>query len=109
MHSLCVSGSIFTHKVTNSEINSITNVYCIESYYKTYYKTKRSKQRNKEPHHKQMIVGPHAKNRSSSSEQQSIAAIYMKYGKCEYIKYSTSARNNDMQGYNTKGLTTWFN
>jgi hypothetical protein len=24
---LCVSGSIFTHKVTNSEINSITCVY----------------------------------------------------------------------------------
>jgi hypothetical protein len=27
---------------------------------------------------------------SSSSEQQSIAAIYRKYGKCEYIKYSAS-------------------
>jgi hypothetical protein len=24
---LCVTGSIFTHKVTNSEINSITSVY----------------------------------------------------------------------------------
>jgi hypothetical protein len=24
---LCVPGSIFTHKATNSEINSITNVY----------------------------------------------------------------------------------
>jgi hypothetical protein len=31
---LCVLGSIFTHKVTNSEINSITSVYYIESYYK---------------------------------------------------------------------------
>jgi hypothetical protein len=31
---LCVSGSIFTHKVTNSEINSITSVYYIEFYYK---------------------------------------------------------------------------
>jgi hypothetical protein len=28
---LCVSGSIFTHKTTNSEINSITSVYNIES------------------------------------------------------------------------------
>jgi hypothetical protein len=27
---------------------------------------------------------------SSSSKQQSIAAIYKKYGKCEYIKYSAS-------------------
>jgi hypothetical protein len=42
---LCVPGSNFTHKTINSEINSITSVYYIESYYKTYYKTKRSKQR----------------------------------------------------------------
>jgi hypothetical protein len=28
---LCVPGSIFTHKATNSELNSITNVYYIES------------------------------------------------------------------------------
>jgi hypothetical protein len=40
----CVPGSIFTHKVTNSEINSITSVYYINSYNKTDYKTKRSKQ-----------------------------------------------------------------
>jgi hypothetical protein len=34
MHSfMCVLGSSFTHKVTNSEINSITIVYYIESYY----------------------------------------------------------------------------
>jgi hypothetical protein len=33
---------------------------------------------------------------SSSSEQQSIAAIYRKYGKCEYIKYSASVGNNKM-------------
>jgi hypothetical protein len=46
---------------------------------------------------------------SSSFEQQSIGAIYRKYGKCEYIKYFTSAGNNDMQDYNKKGLTTWFN
>jgi hypothetical protein len=31
---LCVPGSSFTHKVTNSETNSITNVYYIVSYYK---------------------------------------------------------------------------
>jgi hypothetical protein len=31
---LCVPGSRFTHKVTNSEINSITSVYYIKSYYK---------------------------------------------------------------------------
>jgi hypothetical protein len=31
---LCVPGSSFTHKVTNSEINSITSVYYIISYYK---------------------------------------------------------------------------
>jgi hypothetical protein len=42
---LCVLGSIFTYKVTNSEIKSITNVCYIEFYNKTYYKTKRSKQR----------------------------------------------------------------
>jgi hypothetical protein len=29
--------------MTNSEINSITSVYYIESYYIAYYKTKRSK------------------------------------------------------------------
>jgi hypothetical protein len=29
---------------------------------------------------------------SSSSEQQSIAVIYRKYDKCEYIKYSTSVQ-----------------
>jgi hypothetical protein len=28
---LCVTGSSFTHKATNSEINSITSVYYIES------------------------------------------------------------------------------
>jgi hypothetical protein len=28
---LCVSGLSFTHKAINSEINSITNVYYIES------------------------------------------------------------------------------
>jgi hypothetical protein len=38
-----------------------------------------------------MTGGMHAKKKSSSknssfSEQQSIAAIYRKYGKCEYIK-----------------------
>jgi hypothetical protein len=42
------------------------------------------------------------------SEQQSIAAIYRKYGKCEYIKYSASVGNNDMQACNKKGLTNWF-
>jgi hypothetical protein len=31
---------------------------------------------------------------SSSSEQQSIAAIYRKYDKCEYIKYYASVENN---------------
>jgi hypothetical protein len=41
---LCVTRSSFTHKTTNSEINSITSVYYIESYYKAYYKTKRSTQ-----------------------------------------------------------------
>jgi hypothetical protein len=37
-----------------------------------------------------------------------MAAIYKKYGKCEYIKYSASAGNNDMQACNKKGLTNWF-
>jgi hypothetical protein len=46
---------------------------------------------------------------SSSSKQQSIVAIYRKYGKCEYTKYSASVGNNDMQAYNKNGLTTWFN
>jgi hypothetical protein len=46
---------------------------------------------------------------SSPSEQQSIIAIYKKWGKCEYIKYSTSVGNNDIQAYNEKGLTTGFN
>jgi hypothetical protein len=40
---LCVSESSFTHKVTNDEVNSITSVYYIDSYYKAYYKTKGSK------------------------------------------------------------------
>jgi hypothetical protein len=31
---LCVPGSSFTHKATSSEINSITSVYYIISYYK---------------------------------------------------------------------------
>jgi hypothetical protein len=31
--------------------------------------------------------------------------MYRKQGKCEYIKYSTSASNNDMQAYNMKDLT----
>jgi hypothetical protein len=31
---LCVPRSSFTHKATNSEINNITSVYYIESYYK---------------------------------------------------------------------------
>jgi hypothetical protein len=38
--SLCVSVSSFTYKSTNSEINSITSIYYIISYYKTYYKSK---------------------------------------------------------------------
>jgi hypothetical protein len=37
-----------------------------------------------------------------------MAAIYKKYDKCEYIKYSASAGNNDMQACNKKGLTNWF-
>jgi hypothetical protein len=32
---LCVSGLSFTHKTTNSEINNITSIYYIKSYYKT--------------------------------------------------------------------------
>jgi hypothetical protein len=35
-------------------------------------------------------------------------AIYRKYGKCEYIKYSASIENNDMQAYNKKGSTSSF-
>jgi hypothetical protein len=31
---LCVPGSSFTHKATSSEMNSITSVYYIASYYK---------------------------------------------------------------------------
>jgi hypothetical protein len=60
-----------------------------------------------------MIGGSHAYKKSllknsSSSGQQSISAIYRKYDKCEYIKYSASVENNDMQAYNKKGLTKWF-
>jgi hypothetical protein len=57
---LCVPGSSFTHKAINSEINNITSVYYIESYYRAYYKTKRPKQRSKAPHHRQMTDGLHA-------------------------------------------------
>jgi hypothetical protein len=57
--SLCVLVSSFTHKTINSEINSISSGYYIESYYKAYYKTKRSKQRNKAPRHRQMTRSPH--------------------------------------------------
>jgi hypothetical protein len=42
---------------------------------------------------------------SSSSEQQGIAAIYRKHGKCEYITYSASVGSNDIHAYNKKGLT----
>jgi hypothetical protein len=42
------------------------------------------------------------------SEQQSIATISRKLGKCEYIKYSASVENNGMQAYIKKGLTKWF-
>jgi hypothetical protein len=109
-----VPGSIFTHKATNREINSITSVYYIESYYRAYYKTERPTQRKQAPHHRQMTEGSHAYKKSSSknsssSEQQSIAAIYKKYGKCKFIKYSASVGNNGMQAYNKKGLTSWFN
>jgi hypothetical protein len=50
------------------------------------------------PCHRQMTRGPHAYKKSSSknsssSEQQSIAAIYRKFGKCEYIKYFTTVGN----------------
>jgi hypothetical protein len=54
---LCMLGSIFTYKATNSEINRITCVYYIESYYKAYYK--RSTQRKKVAHHRQMTGDPH--------------------------------------------------
>jgi hypothetical protein len=33
---LCVPGSSFTHKATNSGINSITSAYYIVSYYKNF-------------------------------------------------------------------------
>jgi hypothetical protein len=94
---LCVSGSIFTHKSTNSEINSITSIYYIESYYKTYYKTKRSKQWNKAPHHRQMTGGPHTERKSSSknsssSKEQSIAGIYRNCGKCEQQSIAAISR-----------------
>jgi hypothetical protein len=61
-----------------------------------------------------MTGGPHtykkpSSKNSPSSEQQCIATIYMKYGKCDYIKYSASVENNDMEAYNKKCLTTWFN
>jgi hypothetical protein len=51
-----------------------------------------------------MTGDPHetSSKNSSSSRQQSIAAIYWKYGKCEYIKDSASVGNNDMQSYNKK-------
>jgi hypothetical protein len=38
----------------------------------------------------------------------SIRIIYMKYGKCEYIKYLASVKNNDMQTYNKKCSTSSF-
>jgi hypothetical protein len=59
MH-IFICGRIKFHKVTNSEINNITSVYYIKSYYKDYYKTKGSTQWNKAPHHMQMIGGPRA-------------------------------------------------
>jgi hypothetical protein len=31
--------------------------------------------------------------------------MYRKYGKCEYVKYSISIGNNDMQACNKEGLT----
>jgi hypothetical protein len=47
---LYVSGSSFTHKVTNSRINSITNVYYIVSYLqKLITSTERTKQQKR--HH----------------------------------------------------------
>jgi hypothetical protein len=60
-----------------------------------------------------MTEGSHAYKKSSlknssSSEQQTIVAICMKKGKCEYIKDSASVGNSDMQDYKKKGLTKWF-
>jgi hypothetical protein len=60
MHTFMCARIKFHTKMTNSEINSITSVYFIESNYNAYYKTKWSKQRNKAPHHRQMTRGPHA-------------------------------------------------
>jgi hypothetical protein len=38
----------------------------------------------------------------------SSGAIYRKYGKCEYTKYSASVGNNDMEAYNKKDSTSSF-
>jgi hypothetical protein len=58
-----VPGSIFTHKATNSEINSITTVYYIKSFSKTYYKTESSTQRKKH-HTTRRRPGTHTPRRS---------------------------------------------
>jgi hypothetical protein len=47
--SLCVLESSFTHKTTNNEINSITSVYYIKSYYKTITRPRGLNSENK--HH----------------------------------------------------------
>jgi hypothetical protein len=36
------------------------------------------------------------------------AEQYTRNNKCEYIKYSASVENNDMQAYNKKGSTSSF-
>jgi hypothetical protein len=56
---LCVPRSSFIHKVTNSETNSITSVYYIESYYKTITRARGLNNGNKH-HDMHMTRGPHA-------------------------------------------------
>jgi hypothetical protein len=98
--------------MTNSEINSITSVYYIASFYKYLLQVQEGLSSGKD------TILPHADDRGFTRLEEifikelivfwaeSIAAICRKKGKCEYIKYSASVENNDMQAYNKKVLTS---
>jgi hypothetical protein len=96
--------------VINSGINSITSVYYIVSYYKNLLEVQKGLSSGKNTILSQAddrgFCTPRRSFHQSTPHLLSSRAIYRKYGKCEYIKYSASVRNNDMQAYNKKGSTS---
>jgi hypothetical protein len=63
---LCVPGSSFTHKVTNSEINSITSVYYIVSYLQNLLQVQKGLSSGKD------TILPQADDRGSRTPRRSL-------------------------------------